>query len=108
MGRLIDWDRAETLFVYTTRSELEQDNKTRALINETEPEIKRRDEIRAIVDEQIAREEVTRDIEKYESDVNFINNSDLTDEQKKILIDRVYAEFDEYVEKHPEDKGRRR
>ena len=87
---------------------LEQDNKIKALINETEPEIKRRDEIRAIVDEQIAREEVTRDIEKYESDVNYINNSDLTDEQKKILIDRVYAEFDEYVEKHPEDKGRRR
>lgn len=87
---------------------LEQDNKIKALINETEPEIKRRDEIRAIVDEQIAREEVTRDIEKYESDVNYINNSDLTDEQKKILIDRVYAEFDEYVEKHPEDKNRRR
>jgi His-Xaa-Ser system radical SAM maturase HxsC len=27
MGRVIDWDRAETLFVYTTYSELEQDNK---------------------------------------------------------------------------------
>ena len=87
---------------------LEEDNKTKALIKETESEIKRRAEIRDIVDEQIAREEVTRDIEKFESDVNFVNNSDLTDEQKKLLIDGIYSEFDKYVEEHPEEKGRSR
>ena len=87
---------------------LEEDNNTKALINETESEIKRRNEIRDIVDEQIAREEVTRDIEKFESDVNFINNSDLTEEQKKLLVDQIYAEFDKYVEEHPEEKGRSR
>ena len=87
---------------------LEEDNKMKSLINETESEIKRRAEIRDIVDEQIAREEVTRDIEQFESDVNYVNNSDLTDEQKKILIDGIYAEFDKYVLEHPEEKGRSR
>ena len=85
---------------------LDEDNKAKALVNETESEIKRRTEIRDIVDEQIAREEVTRNIEKFESDVNFVNNSDLTDEQKKLLIDGIYAEFDKYVEEHPEEKSR--
>lgn len=87
---------------------LEEDNKTKALINEAESEIKRREKIRTIVDEQIAREEVTRDIEKFESDVNFVNNSDLTEQQKKLLIDGIYAEFDKYVDEHPEEKGRSR
>lgn len=87
---------------------LEEDNKTKALINEAESEIKRREKIRTIVDEQIAREEVTRDIEKFESDVNFVNNSDLTDGQKKLLVDQIYAEFDKYVDEHPEEKGRSR
>lgn len=87
---------------------LEEDNKTKALISQNESEIKRRTEIRNIVDEQIAREEVTRDIEKFESDVDFVNNSNMSDEQKKILIDNIYNEFDRYVEEHPEEKGRTR
>ena len=87
---------------------LEEDNKTKALISQNESEIKRRTEIRNIVDEQIVREEVTRDIEKIESDVDFVNNSNLSDEQKKILIENIYNEFDKYVEEHPEEKERTR
>ena len=51
---------------------------------------------------------MTRDIEKFESDVDFVNNSNMSDEQKKILIDNIYNEFDKYVEKHSEEKGRTR
>lgn len=87
---------------------LDEDNKAKGLISETESEIKRRTEIRDMVDEQIAREEVTQDLEKYASDVDFVNNSDLTDSQKKLLVDGIYREFDKYVEEHPEEKGRRR
>ena len=87
---------------------LEEDNKTKLLISQNESEIKRRTEIRDMVDEQIAREEVTRDIERFESDVDFVNNGNFTDEQKKILIDGIYAEFDKYVEEHPEERRRSR
>lgn len=88
---------------------LKQDNEVKDLINENKSELERRKEIRQIVDEQIASEEITHDLEKYESDVNYINNnSSLTDEQKKMLIDQIYAEFDRYVEEHPEENGFRR
>ncbi|MBR3229929.1 MAG: hypothetical protein IKF91_03785 [Bacilli bacterium] len=88
---------------------LEEDNNLKSLISNRESEIERKSRIRDIVDEQIEREKVTSDIEEYASDVDFINNnSSLSDEQKKILIDGIYAEFDKYVEAHPEEKVRSR
>lgn len=86
----------------------EEDNDLKNLISNKESEIERRARIREIVDEQIEGEIISRDIEEYASDVDFINNSSLSEEQKKILIDGIYAEFDKYVEEHPEEKGRRR
>lgn len=87
---------------------LSEDKRVKELISENQAEAERQIKIRDIVDEQIAREEVTHDIEKFESDVDFVNNSNLSDEQKRILIDEIYAEFDKYVKDHPEEKGRSR
>lgn len=85
---------------------LSEDKRVKELISENQAEAERQIKIRNIVDEQIAREEVTNDIERYASDVDFVINSNLTDAQKKIIIDGIYADFDKYVEEHPEEKGR--
>ena len=85
---------------------LNEDNKIKDEISKNTSEIERQKEIRAIVDEQIARDEVTHDIEKFENDVNFILNSGISEENKRILIDEIYAQFDDYVEKHPETSHR--
>ena len=85
---------------------LSEDKRVKELISENQAEAEKQIKIRDIVDEQIAREEVTNDIERYASDVDFVINSNLTDAQKKIIIDGIYADFDKYVEEHPEEKGR--
>ena len=87
---------------------LNEDNKIKDEISKNTLEIERQKEIRAIVDEQIARDEVTQDIEKFENDVNFILNSGISEENKRILIDEIYSQFDDYVEKHPETSHRTR
>lgn len=49
------------------------------------------------------KEEIDADLNDFETEENIILNSKhFTEEQKKKLIDDLYSEFDEYVEKNPE------
>lgn len=84
---------------------LEKDNKIKNMISQTENEIEKRKRIKNIVDLQIKSEEITTKIEEFEKDVRTINNSSLTDEHKKLLLDQLYKNFDDYAERNPEESG---